>query len=78
MMLNVGIGTNIDNPLLVAGWWLLFLVIIPYIYTFVKVRILRKYFDWEVGVYYPITEFLVIITGSVIGTWIVSFMSNLY
>lgn len=55
-------------------WGLSFFVIIPYIYAFIKPKILRKYFNWEVWMYYPITEFLVIILGyfitSVLSNWI--------
>lgn len=40
---------------------LLFWFIIPYVYAFVKPKILRRYYDWEVGMYYPIMEFFTII-----------------
>lgn len=52
------------NTILGVLIWL----IIPYLYAFIKPKILRKYFDWEVGIYYPITEFFVIIVGYILSS----------
>ncbi len=56
---------------------LLFFFIIPSIYAFIKPKILRKYYNWEVWMYYPITEFLVISIGFLISVYMAVFIKNL-
>lgn len=50
---------------------LLFWFILPYLYAFIKPKILRRYFNWEVGMYYPITEFLTLFLWYIISSQLI-------